>query len=273
MVWRGRTTERWQEFTGLAEPRAELHLAGTLWIMGESAADVQQDYETMSALGIDVSILNAADAHPLPFGESLFTASRPHLRARSHLKRRRRVPLRGGRRHGVGGAACRWLHAGDPGGGQRRRAVGPRPSQMAGLDVPWDIHPIRAQVIYRASFPDLMPAPIIGDASAGIYMRPENRGQQILIGSIREEDEQEVVSDPDNFNPNIDRAFRDTKIYGSTTASPTSHTPATSPASPVCTPSTPTTSIRFWGRRRWKDSSSPTDSPVTVPRRLLRLVP
>ncbi|MDH3730576.1 MAG: FAD-dependent oxidoreductase, partial [Acidimicrobiia bacterium] len=38
--------------------------------------------------------------------------------------------------------------------------------------------------------------------------------QQILVGSIREEDEQEEVSDPDNFNTNIDASFRDTRIYG-----------------------------------------------------------
>ena len=97
-------------------------------------------------------------------------------------------------------------------------AAGPWASQladMAGLDFGWTIKPIRAQVIYRERDPELVPGPIpvIGDSSGGIYLRPESDGQQILVGSILEEDEQDYVDDPDDFNNNLDAAFRDTKIY------------------------------------------------------------
>ena len=57
------------------------------------------------------------------------------------------------------------------------------------------------------------PRPIVGDAAGGIYFRPEASGQQILVGSILEADEQEVVADPDVFNGNIDAGYRDLKIH------------------------------------------------------------
>ena len=94
----------------------------------------------------------------------------------------------------------------------------PRVARLAGFDYKthgWTIHPIRAQVIYREWPRDVVPGPlpVVADSSGGIYFRPEAGGQQILIGSIREEDEQEVVADPDVFNGNIDAAFRDVKIH------------------------------------------------------------
>lgn len=94
----------------------------------------------------------------------------------------------------------------------------PQVARMAGFDYRthgWTIRPIRAQVIYREWPRDVVPGPlpVVADSSGGIYFRPEAGGQQILVGSIREEDEQEVVADPDVFNGNIDAAFRDVKIH------------------------------------------------------------
>lgn len=94
----------------------------------------------------------------------------------------------------------------------------PRVARLAGFDYRthgWTIHPIRAQVIYREWPRDAVPGPIpvVADSSGGIYFRPEAGGQQILVGSILEEDEREVVADPDVFNGNIDAAFRDVKIH------------------------------------------------------------
>ncbi len=94
----------------------------------------------------------------------------------------------------------------------------PQVARMAGFDYKthgWTIRPIRAQVIYREWPRDVVPGPlpVVADSSGGIYFRPEAGGQQILVGSIREEDEQEVVADPDVFNGNIDAAFRDVKIH------------------------------------------------------------
>jgi len=97
-------------------------------------------------------------------------------------------------------------------------AWAPRVAAMAGFDYKthgWTIRPIRAQVIYREWPRDVVPGPlpVVADSSGGIYFRPEAGGQQILVGSIREEDEQEIVEDPDVFNGNIDAAFRDVKIH------------------------------------------------------------
>lgn len=94
----------------------------------------------------------------------------------------------------------------------------PQVARLAGFDYRthgWTIHPIRAQVIYREWPREAVPGPIpvVADSSGGIYFRPEAGGQQILVGSIREEDEREVVPDPDGFNGNIDAAFRDVKIH------------------------------------------------------------
>ena len=94
----------------------------------------------------------------------------------------------------------------------------PQVARLAGFDYKthgWTIRPIRAQVIYREWPRHAVPGPlpVVADSSGGIYFRPEAGGQQILMGSIRQEDEQEVVKDPDVFNGNIDAAFRDVKIH------------------------------------------------------------
>jgi sarcosine oxidase subunit beta len=100
-------------------------------------------------------------------------------------------------------------------------AAGPWATRLAGLagfdyaSRGWTIQPIRAQVIYREWPREEVPPPlpVLADSSAGIYLRPEAGGQQILVGSIKAEDEQEVITDPDDFNRNIDAAFRDIKIH------------------------------------------------------------
>ena len=104
-------------------------------------------------------------------------------------------------------------------GHQRRRTMGTAGrSPLAGFDYKthgWTIHPIRRKSSigsgHAMSF--LGHCPWSPTHPGGIYFRPEAGGQQILIGSIREEDEQEVVADPDVFNGNIDAAFRDVKIH------------------------------------------------------------
>jgi sarcosine oxidase, subunit beta len=47
----------------------------------------------------------------------------------------------------------------------------------------------------------------------GIYFRPQNRGQQILIGSVLEEDEREKVADPDAFATYVDDEFVHAKLH------------------------------------------------------------
>ena len=41
--------------------------------------------------------------------------------------------------------------------------------------------------------------PVTLDMAGGIYFRQQNRGQQLVLGSVREEDEREAVADPDDY--------------------------------------------------------------------------
>ena len=247
----GHTTyKNWAKYTGLEEPRAEFHHTGVLWMMGETREVVQEFHDLMSGLGVKVSVLDPEGVHerfpslstcgehfdlsfeedhtcedgeaflyeeegayfdPVSACQDLLEAVRREgveVRFKSPVVRVRTL---GGRIEGVDLADDTQIDA-----PMVVNAAGPwatRLANMAGLDLGWKLRPIRVQVIYRESPPELMPIPTVVDRSSGIYFRPENRGQQILIGSILEKDEQEEV-DPDDFNQNIDRAFRDTKIYG-----------------------------------------------------------
>ncbi len=55
---------------------------------------------------------------------------------------------------------------------------------------------------------------MVADSTGGIYFRPESKGQQILVGSIRPEDEQERVEDPDAVRPGIDEQSRLRLLHG-----------------------------------------------------------
>lgn len=247
-----RCHRQWSAYTGLEEPRARFHHSGVLWMMAESRETVERDRDRMISLGIDAALLDAAgvrDQFPAlstcnaPFD---LTGATEHeciehdsflyeadsgffdpVSAAQDLRETVRgagvdirfntevtaIRVAGGRVAGVDVA----------GGGSIDapvvvNAAGPwaaRVAAMAGLDWKWTIRPIRAQVMYREWPRDLVPGPlpVLGDSSAGIYLRPEASGQQILVGSVLHEDEQEVVEDPDAFNHNLDASFRDTKIH------------------------------------------------------------
>ena len=49
--------------------------------------------------------------------------------------------------------------------------------------------------------------PVVGDTVGGVYFRPESMDQQILVGSVRERDELEVIDDPDGLNLSSDQDF------------------------------------------------------------------
>jgi len=246
-----RTYRDWANFTGIAEPRARFHHTGVLWMMGETPEEVVQGHALMASLGIDVSILDSPAVkarfpalstcdspvdwtgetpHECTEGEGfLFEEEGGYFDPVSACQdlaeaiRRDGVDLRfrakvtnvrvaGGRVEGVDLADGTSIDA-----PMLINASGPWARQlakMAGLDPGWSLKPIRAQVVYR-EWPDEVPGPlpVVGDESGGIYMRPEAGDSQILFGSIREEDEQEEIFDPDSFNQNIDAEFRDRKIH------------------------------------------------------------
>ena len=47
----------------------------------------------------------------------------------------------------------------------------------------------------------------------GIYFRTQNRGQQLVVGSTLEEDERELVENPDEFNRFADDSFTHAKLH------------------------------------------------------------
>jgi glycine/D-amino acid oxidase-like deaminating enzyme len=49
--------------------------------------------------------------------------------------------------------------------------------------------------------------PVTADMAGGIYFRTQNNGQQLVIGSVREDDEREAVADPDDFRTQTDDDF------------------------------------------------------------------
>ena len=55
--------------------------------------------------------------------------------------------------------------------------------------------------------------PVCVDMQRGIYFRTQNRGQQLLVSSVREEDEQEQVDNPDHYLTVADDLFRLEKLH------------------------------------------------------------
>ncbi len=96
-------------------------------------------------------------------------------------------------------------------------AAGPWCSSMlalARLDCPWPLVRTRIQMVQIARPASIEGAiPVSIDPAGGIYFRTQNRGQQILVGSVLEEDEQEAVEDADAFARYADDAFIDMKLY------------------------------------------------------------
>ncbi len=240
----------WAEFTGLASPRAIFHPIGVLWMLDDDPAAVAADHARLAAEGIDVAILDPSDVHEefpalstcmVPFDltgevphecrdgeafllerdtgffdatgalEDLAEAARARgveVRLRSEVTE---VTVAAGRATGVVLADGTRLSAGTV-----VNAAGPwcnRVSAMAGIELPWELVPTRIQVMYRDLPPEVpRPLPVVGDAAGGIYFRPEASDQQIVAGSILEEDEREAT-DPDRYDHNADRVFVETKIH------------------------------------------------------------
>ena len=85
--------------------------------------------------------------------------------------------------------------------------------EMVGLDSPWPLRATRIQIAHVDRPLSIVGAiPVCADPPGGIYFRPQNRGQQIIIGSILEEDEREYV-DPNQFDRSADELFVATKIH------------------------------------------------------------
>lgn len=240
----------WAQYTGISEPLAEYHMDGVLWMLGETLHAAEHDRDRLRAEGVDAIVVGpeelrqrfpALSACQAPFdltgeiehehrdGEAAVleldsgyfdaTAALDDVAAaarREGADVRLRTRVKGiarnaGRVTGVELSDGLGIDA-----GMVVNAAGPWCNEinaMAGLTVKWDLIPTRVQVVYRDLPPEVpRPIPVVGDGSTGIYFRPESAGQQVLMGSILEEDEQERA-DPENYNRVADRSFVDLKIH------------------------------------------------------------
>ena len=245
VVWRN-----WAEYTGLTDPVGRFHDIGVLWMMNESVAEVAADRDRLRAEGVDAVMVDASELRKLypglsacmvPFdltGEmehecadgdaflierdtgffdatgALLDVATAAAGAGVDIRMRSEVAD-----VNVGGGAVRGVVLTDGStidAGLVINAAGPwcnRINVLAGLSTVWPLIPTRIQVVYRALPPVVpRPIPVVGDASGGIYFRPEAGDGQIILGSILEEDEMEEA-DPDDYNASADRAFIDLKIH------------------------------------------------------------
>lgn len=85
-------------------------------------------------------------------------------------------------------------------------------NELAGVEHRWTLTPTRIQTVYRPWPDSLGSLPTCADGMTGIYFRPESAGQQVLVGSVIAEDEEEIVSDPDDFKTSPDSDFVQMKM-------------------------------------------------------------
>ncbi len=239
----------WSGFTGLDDPRSGLQRVGVLWLMGESAEKVGADADKLVGQGVKAEAigphqlndlypsLSTCSAHfdltgetehvcvpgeaflyeseggyadPVGANQDLIEATH-NLGGSVEFKARVVDVLRSnGRVTGVRLADGTEISA-----GLVINAAGPwcnQLNEMAGADLRWTLTPTRIQTVYRSWPSDLGPLPVGADISTGIYFRPESGGQQILIGSVLAEDEEEIVDDPDDFKTVPDAAFTEIKL-------------------------------------------------------------
>ncbi|MEH6590624.1 MAG: FAD-dependent oxidoreductase [Halioglobus sp.] len=236
----------WQAYTGLENPRAEFQRHGVLWMPGDDTAWAGREHQRMRELGIATAVLDdselaarypafsncrlAADVEtgsphscsgggqhlleldggyidPMAAAEDLVEACRlknVEVRFNAAVDD---VLTRGGEVSGVKLASGEIIDC-----PRVVNAMGPWCNILStrlGLSLPWNLVPTRIQILY-IDRPEILAGdiPATVDMKNGIYFRLQNRGQQLVIGSVLEQDEQEVVSNPDDFNRFADDDFQ-----------------------------------------------------------------
>jgi len=241
----------WAEFTGLQQPRARFEADGVLWLPGAETQWAQREHNRLTSLGIATQTLSDADlrrrfpalsgctiAPDLVSGEPhncrgggqhLFEIDGGHTdpvaAAEDLLEASRRlgVEIRLGTRVSeicLAGGVIRGVRTADGSNIDAPvviNANGPWVDQtLAAFEFswPWKLVPVRAQVLYLDK-PAEVPGriPVCVDMSGGIYFRQQNRGAQLVVGSVREEDEREVVENPDALERLPDESFTQATLH------------------------------------------------------------
>ncbi|WP_187276467.1 NAD(P)/FAD-dependent oxidoreductase [Parahaliea maris] len=241
----------WQAFTGLTSPRARFAQDGVLWMPGADTGWAEREHQRMQRLGVPSAVFGDAELSERYPAFSSCTRAPDVDTGAEHACRgggRYFLETEGGYMDPVACAddlleACRLAgvevrfgagvtdiqQTGGAVTGLRLadgesitapcvvNAAGPWCNQLiaaAGLELPWRLTPTRIQVLYLDR-PEELPGhiPVTVDMAAGIYFRCQNRGQQLVVGSVLESDEQERVSEPDHFNRSADDDFTHAKLH------------------------------------------------------------
>ena len=241
----------WSSFTGLKHPRAKFQQHGVLWMPGSNTSWAEKEHRRLQALGIATVLLDddglterfpdlnccrlSADLEtghehdcigggrhlleleggyidPMAAAEDLVEACRlkgVEIRFNSYASE---VLTQGGSVTGI-----KLLSGETIGCPTLVNAMGPWCSALnenLGLTLPWSLVPTRIQVLYidlPAELSGAIPATV--DMENGIYFRSQNGGQQLVIGSVIEEDEREAISNPDEFDRFADEDFQTKKLH------------------------------------------------------------
>jgi len=235
----------WSAFTQLTEPMAQFERAQVLWMTGGEKGWAEKESSRLKRLNIDAAVLDdqtlseqfpaistctlnadtdtgethicqGGGAHlleldagytdPMAVMRDLFDACKQHdvnVRFNSEVTgieqssgRTTGVQLADGRRFSsavIINAAGPWcMHI----------------NKAADISMPFKLTPTRIQVLY-IDLPDEVarPLPVCVDPG-GTYFRPQSRAQQLVVGSTLEEDENEIITDPDRFDMEPDESFK-----------------------------------------------------------------
>ena len=86
--------------------------------------------------------------------------------------------------------------------------------RQLGLNTSWPLSPTRIQALHINRPPAVKGhIPVVADPTGGIYFRTQNRGQQIVVSSVLEEDEKEVIAEPDNCPTFADDEYIHIKLF------------------------------------------------------------
>ncbi|MCZ6627747.1 MAG: FAD-dependent oxidoreductase [SAR324 cluster bacterium] len=244
--------KNWQEFTGLKEPRADFNMCGVIFLMDADDANVHKIMEIQKRAGVLSKLLDhderrtlfpdvdfcstlldlEAEDHECAYKLQVLYESEGGfadpvgttqdmldvalgLGARVQFKTRvTGVLSAGGRVSGLDtdfNGVKETFHA-----PLVINCAGPWAMGMndaAGVPLREKLVPTRNQIVCKR-FPEQLKGtiPMVADMVNGVYFRNDPTGTQIVLGSAKEEDEQEFVPDPDNYNEVADAPFRDEKL-------------------------------------------------------------
>lgn len=241
----------WSAFTGLEQPRAEFQQHGVLWMPGSDSAWAEREHKRMRALGIATAVLDDRELQARFPAMSTCRLQVDCETGEGHVCAgggRHLLELEGGYIDPVAAAedlveACRaksveirfgsqvsdiLTQGGAVSGVQLENgeaitcprvinAAGPwcnALNEKIGLALPWNLVPTRIQILYIDRPPELVgDIPACADMENGIYFRLQNRGQQLVVGSVLESDERESVENPDEFDRFADEDFKLSKLH------------------------------------------------------------